>query len=372
MLARMSRLLLALLSLAFACAGCGGTSHDVSPEREELMLHGRWQPESTARVLDLIRGRGRRSCTFDAAAPPVVLFDWDNTAMRGDIGDLAFSWALDHDALTGLPPPGGFGALGPLRPDLAAELDTSCVRGDDGALPSHCRNLLARVALTGLDLHEHDAFTVPIGATFKPSYALLSQLYVGHTHDEIASIGRIALRRALEAPLGARIEVAETEVEAFARVTPELRELVELLRAEGFDVWIVSASHQALVEVAAAELGFPTDHVIGMRPRRDGGGRYTSGFVDPTDGLSHEPITTYDTGKRVWALREIFGVRGADLLATPTHAPVACFGDADTDFSMLDWATDLAFLFDRGYPRVSARAAERPDRWVVQPVLEAP
>lgn len=338
------------------------------------MLHGRWQPESTARVLDLVRRRGRRSSTFDAATPPVVLFDWDNTAMRGDIGDLAFSWALDHDALTGLPPPGGFASLGPLRPDLAAELDASCVRGEGGALPSHCRNLLSRIALTGLDLHQHDAFTVPIGASFKPSYALLSQLYVGLTHEEIASIGRIALRRALEAPLGARIEVAETDVEAFARITPELRELVDLLRTEGFDVWIVSASHQALVEVAAAELGFAPDHVIGMRPRMDGG-RYAAGFVDPTGGLSREPITTYDAGKRTWALREIFGVRGAELLSADrasAPSPVACFGDADTDFTMLEWATDLAFLFDRGYPRVSARAAEHPDRWVVQPVLEAP
>ncbi len=368
MLAPMSRLV--LLVLVSVLAGCGGASPSVAPESEEPMLHGRWQPETITRVLELVHARGRRSASFDPASPPVVLFDWDNTAMRGDIGDLAFSWALDHDALTGLPPPGGFATLAPFRPDLSAELDASCVR-EEGRLPSHCRNLLSRIALTGLDLHEHDAFTVPIGATFKPSYALLSQLYVGLTHEEIAGIGRIALRRALEAPLGSRIEVAETEVEAFARVTPELRELVTLLRDEGFDVWIVSASHQALVEVAAAELGFAADHVIGMRPRHDGE-RYVAGFVDPTDGLSREPITTYDAGKRVWALREIFGVRGADLLAAPTRAPVACFGDADTDFSMLDWASDLALLFDRGYPRVSARAAERPDRWVVQPVLEAP
>lgn len=368
----MTRRLLLLGMLALGCAGCGASRPEVSPEREELMLHGRWQPESAERVLDLVRRRGRRSATFDPSAPPVVLFDWDNTAMRGDIGDLAFSWALDHDALTGLPPAEGFASLSPLRPDLAAELDASCVRGDDGRLPSHCQNLLSRIALTGLDLHQHDAFTVPIGASFKPSYALLSQLYVGLSHEEIASIGRIALRRALEAPLGARIEVAETEVEAFARITPELRELVELLRAEGFDVWIVSASHQALVEVAAAELGFAPDHVIGMRPRFDDAGRQRAGFVDPTDGLSREPITTYDVGKRIWASREIFGLRGADLRGAPSRAPVACFGDADTDFSMLDWASDLAFLFDRGYPRVSARAAEHPDRWVVQPVLEAP
>lgn len=333
------------------------------------MLHGRWLPENRARLEALLREHGRSSSRFDAAHPPVVLMDWDNTAMRGDIGDLAFSWALDHGALTGLPPASGFQSLGPLRPDLAADLDASC-SGEE--LGTHCRNLLSRIALTGLDLRDHSAFTVPVGPTFKPSYALLSQLYVGLTHEEIASIGRIALRRALEAPLGARIEVAETEVEAFARITPELRELTTLFREEGFEVFIVSASHQALVEVAAEELGFTSDHVIGMRPNLGADGRYTTGFVDPLDGLFGEPITTFDVGKRIWALREVYGLRGAALLAEPSFAPVAVFGDADTDYAMLDWASELAVLFDRGYPRVTARARERPERWMIQPVLEAP
>lgn len=337
------------------------------------MLHGRWSPETSERLIAAIREHGRRGTSFDASRPPVALFDWDNTAMRGDIGDLAFSWALDHDALTGLPPAGGFASLAPLRPDLAAELDASCVRerspeGEVGELPVHCRNLLSRIALTGLDLRDHEAFA-PIGATFKPAYALLSQVYVGLTHEQIAEIGRIALRRALDAPLGARIEVAETDVEAFARITAEMRELTDVLRAEGFDVWIVSASHQALVEVAAAELGFAADHVIGMRPNLGADGRYVAGFVDPTDGLSREPITTYDAGKRIWALREVYGLRGAALLTPPTVAPTMAFGDADTDYSMLDWAS-TALLFDRGQPRVTARAAER--HWIVQPVLEAP
>lgn len=331
------------------------------------MLHGRWLPENRARLEGLVRAQGRSRARFDPAHPPIVLFDWDNTAMRGDIGDLSFRWALEHHALR--PPTSGFASLSPLRPDLSAALD-ACVR--EGAWPDGCAPLLARVALTGRDLEGADAFTVPIGPTFKPSYALLSQLYVGLAHDEVAAIGRAALQEALEAELGSRADVAGTEVEAFARITPELRELTEILRSEGFDLYIVSASHQALVEVAAGELGFTADHVIGMRPRLGADGRYEAGFVDPLDGLSTEPITTFDVGKRVWAMREIGGMRGPALLEPPTWAPVAVFGDADTDFAMLDWASELAVLFDRGYPRVTARARERPDRWMVQPVLESP
>ena len=330
------------------------------------MLHGRWLPENRARLEAFIGAHGRGSAGFDAARPPVILFDWDNTAMRGDIGDLAFSWALSHDAFA-LPVPGGFSSLGPLRPQVAAELD-----GARGELTDACRSLLARVALTGRDLQDADAFTVPVGPTYKPSYALLSQLFVGLTHEEVAAIGRAALGRALDAPWGARADVAGTEVEAFARITPELRELTTLLRDEGFELYVISASHQALVEVAAAELGFAADHVVGMRPNLDAQGRYAAGFVDPTEGLAAEPITTYDVGKRIWALREVYGVRGAGLLdESASSAPVAVFGDADTDYAMLDWASELAFLFDRGYPRVSARAAERPERWAVQPVFEA-
>jgi len=345
-------------------AGCGAAPAPV--EDGVLALHGGWTEENRARLLEVITTRGRRGAAYDPAHPPVVLFDWDNTAMRGDVGDLAFSYALDHAALTGLPPAGGFAALAPFRPDLAADLDASCVPSAPGTFPSHCRNLLARIALTGRDLRDHDAFTVPIGATYKPSYALLSQLFVGLAHEEIAAIGRTALRRAFEAPLGARTEVAETDVEAFARIPRELRELVEILREEGFDLWVVSASHQALVEVAAAELGFPADHVIGMRPRRGADGRYLAGFEAPFEGAA-SPITTYDEGKRIWALREVFGIREA-LAEARAPAPVLAFGDADTDFAMLDWA-EHALLFDRGHVRVGCRARAR--GWMIQPVLLA-
>lgn len=334
------------------------------------MLHGRWLPENRARLEAFIDAHARGSAGFDAARPPIVLFDWDNTAMRGDIGDLAFSWALTHDAFAPLPPAGGFASLGPLRAELAAELDGECSRS---GLSDRCRRLLSRIALRGRDLEGEDAFTSPVGPTFKPSYALLSQLYVGLTHDEVAAIGRAALTQALAQAPGSRAQVAGTDVETFARITPELRELTALLREHGFELYVVSASHQALVEVAAAELGFARDHVVGMRPNVGGDGRYAAGFTDPTDGLADGPITTYDVGKRIWALREIYGVRGAALFEeAPALAPTAVFGDADTDYAMLDWASELALLFDRGYPRVSARAAERPDRWVVQPVLEAP
>jgi phosphoserine phosphatase len=358
----MSRLLVMLFGLVVGCGAAAPTVDD-----RVLALHGGWTEENRARLLELIGTRGRRGAAYDPAHPPVVLFDWDNTAMRGDVGDLAFSYALDHAALTGLPPSGGFATLAPFRPDLAADLDASCAPSAPGTFPSHCRNLLSRIALTGRDLRDHDAFTVPIGPTYKPSYALLSQLYVGLSHEEIASIGRVALRRAFEAPLGARVEVAETEVEAFARIPAELRELVEVLRREGFDLWVVSASHQALVEVAAAELGFPADHVIGMRPRRGADGRYLAGFEDPFDGAA-SPIVTYDEGKRIWALREVFGVREG-LHEARTPLPVLALGDADTDFAMLDWA-EHALLFDRGQPRVGCRARER--GWMIQPVLVAP
>lgn len=353
--------------LALLVLGCGATPAPVEDDGM-LALHGGWTDENRTRLVEILETRGRRSASYDPAHPPVVLFDWDNTAMRGDIGDLAFSYALDHAAFTGLPPAGGFASLAPLRPDLSADLDASCVPTAPGVFPDHCRNLLSRIALTGRDLRDHDAFTTAIGPTYKPAYALLSQLFVGLTPDEIRSIGEIALRRALDAPLGSRTEVAETDVEAFARITPELRELTELLRREGFELWVVSASHQNLVEVAAAELGFPQDHVIGMRPRLGPDGRYVAGFVDPTEGRAGSPITTYDVGKRIWALREVFGAR-ENLLEARSPAPVLAFGDADTDFAMLDWA-EHALLFDRGQPRVTCRARER--GWMVQPVLIAP
>jgi len=64
-----------------------------------------WLPENRARLDALLRTRGVTSPGYDPAHRPVATFDWDNTMMWNDIGDLTMAWMLRHDAILQPPQP---------------------------------------------------------------------------------------------------------------------------------------------------------------------------------------------------------------------------------------------------------------------------
>lgn len=57
-----------------------------SPPAEPLPA-GRWEPEVHAALQEMIVSHGVLSPTYDPDRPPVAVFDWDNTCIRGDIGE---------------------------------------------------------------------------------------------------------------------------------------------------------------------------------------------------------------------------------------------------------------------------------------------
>lgn len=336
-----------------------------------------------ARIEAVIEEHGRTAAGFDPARPPVAVLDWDNTTMRGDIGDLSFALALER-GLFRVPPGGDFGALEPLTDAARVSLDTACgalAAGTAIEPTSACAAWLAHVALGGHTPEGDDAFVTPVTPLSRASYAFLGQLFLGMTSAEIAAIGRDALAAARERPLGAMLRPGGVELEGFARIQPPVAALVSRLREAGFAVWVVSASHQALVEAIAPEAGIDPANVIGVRPLLVDG-RYALGWEDPTSegdvatpiADDAPPIITYHEGKRAWISRVVFGVRGPSVLAAPAvaHRPVLALGDADTDLAMLESASALAILFDRHQVRVTCRALAEPERFVVHPLFVAP
>jgi HAD superfamily phosphoserine phosphatase-like hydrolase len=127
------------------------------------------------------------------------------------------------------------------------------------------------------------------------------------------------------------------------RVRPEMRDLVAALQRWGWDVWVVSASAEPVVQTVAQLYGVPADRVIGVKLSIS-----SDGLVLPTVS---GPMT-FREGK-VRAIDRFIGKR-------PTFAA----GDTDTDIEMLHTAKHV-LLMDRGNDE--ARAAAAAGGWWVQP-----
>lgn len=66
------------------------------------------------------------------------------------------------------------------------------------------------------------------------------------------------------------------------QVFPEMKQLVENLKNFGFDVYVVTASHELLYQgVCSDQFGIPTDHIIGVRSQIDMRGRTTKKIIEP-------------------------------------------------------------------------------------------
>jgi HAD superfamily phosphoserine phosphatase-like hydrolase len=127
------------------------------------------------------------------------------------------------------------------------------------------------------------------------------------------------------------------------RFRPEMRDLMFALQLWGWQVWVVSASAEVVVQTIAQFYGVPADRVIGVK------------LAISADGLllpfARGPLT-YRMGK-VEAIDTFIGRR-------PTFAA----GDTDTDIEMLQ-ASRHVLLMDRGNDE--ALAAARSGGWWVQP-----
>jgi phosphoserine phosphatase len=122
-----------------------------------------------------------------------------------------------------------------------------------------------------------------------------------------------------------------------------MRELVWGLRRAGWEVWVVTASPEVLVQAVAEHLGFPPDRVIGMRSVLGPDGRYLPRL---------RGAVTFREGK-LEAIRSHIG-----------SEPGFAAGDSLSDEPMMA-AARRALLVDRGAEGLRTRALER--GWWIQP-----
>lgn len=294
---------------------------------------GDWFPENLAQIT----GKVAAIAAQPATAPPVAVFDFDNTCIFRDVGQAVFRYQAQQLRYR-LPPE----QLADTLPTIDGDLAGRPVAALTGTLLAAYRVLYP---LLVTDNHEQ-ALRLPEARLFAalllwftdqarkderlgPRYVLpfMGKLLAGFSVAELRLLAVEVVEAVRPEPLGeGRLAVNAPEpigrIEASyplgLHAYPEMLALMHWLAQQGIERYVISASTEWLVEGAAQLLGFPVaaDHIFGIRVRLD------AGEVLTIDDPPAYPVT-FREGKANIVQQWIGG------------RTVLVAGDADTDFEML-------------------------------------
>jgi phosphoglycolate phosphatase-like HAD superfamily hydrolase len=186
----------------------------------------------------------------------------------------------------------------------------------------------------------------------------------------VRDIAAEAYDEAFSAAIGDTLAFSGTSVPAWVRIYDEMADLIGALQDDGFDVWIVSASPQNVVEAVAELVGVAHNHVIGIRTTT-AGGRLTA-TLQSCNGDSD--LITFNLGKRCWINKVIFSDEVSGTTTNDTaHLPTFVAGDSDTDIAMIKDASVLKLAINRNKIQLMCNAfSNYLGRWIVQPMFISP
>jgi len=369
------------IGLLLALASCGGPAHPDHPATSCAPIALRapgWAGTNAADLTRWIDSRGCASAGYDRAHPPIALFDWDNTIIKNDVGDAVTFYALAHDRVLR---PARWQDTSPFLTDAgAAALAAACGDGAAGGpLPTSTNRPCADEILAIYDTLKTtggaDAFAGYNPRTLQPAYAWTAQLLAGHTRDELRALTLAAVDAALAAPPGAVQTIgSHHDLAAWLRFYEPQRDLIAALRSRGYDVWVITASPQIVIETLAPRVGVDPSHVIGIRSLI-AGGKLTARFEGcgpVADGA--DAVIPYIEGKRCWVNKVVFGdATPRAIERRPDGArQVFAAGDSDSDTEFVRDAT-FKLVIDRHKPALMCLAqANEADSWRVQPMFIDP
>ena len=305
---------------------------------------------------DLTHALDRRGCAnpgYDARARPIALFDWDNTVVKNDFGDALTYYAIAHDKI--LQPPNGDWKQTShyLTDDAAAALAKACGNGPAGQ-PLHTSGNVAcadeiLAVYDGKTMAGTPAFARYDHRRLEPAYAWTAQLLAGRTPDELRQLAHAAVEPELAAAPGTTQTIGtHKDLAGWVRFYDEEKELIAALSSRGFDVWVITASPQLLIQEFAPQVGIAADHVIGIRPLLDGGklSYRLEGCGPVADG--EDGVIPYIEGKRCWVNKVVFGDTSPHAIERRPDGTRQVFaaGDSDSDAAFVGDA-EVKLVIDR-------------------------
>lgn len=375
-----------------------------------------WRPEVMEAIDAMIAQNKSKS------AKPVAVFDWDNTTAKNDVGDAVFFAMLDRDLIF-VPPNDDLTRVSSFfTQDAIAAVKKACTfverKKKSGYLLSGrfyktsgetnpCRREWMSIYRDEITTNGKIAFDQGPKAynrrTIKPSYLWITQLFAGMTREDVFALTNEVLdqRTSPQAKAKRRENVDGIERAAFLEIYEPIVALMDKLLSSGFEVWIVSASHQYVVETFArrldtklggrlfkqnirnqleSEAARRTVPVIGVQMVSESGDK-------AKQTLAHLGLTLSSDGPVLVNRARGCGTAGENEIITYVEGkscfinlgigkrPVFAAGDATTDVAMLQMASSLALVINRGYDELMCNAYQSPydgKKWVVQPMFIDP
>jgi hypothetical protein len=358
--------------LVVVVAACGAPGHPEQPAQPcaRTPLTAAWAGSNREALTELIDAKA-------CSGHPVATFDWDNTVVKNDVGDATTFYALAHDSYLR---PASWRDTSKFLTDAAiAELDAACGHGAPGTpLPTAETPACTDEILSIYDGKTRAGAPAFAGAfdhrRLEPAYAWTAQLLAGHTADEVRALASAAIDASLAAPEGAMQTLGTSSKPAWLRIYDQQRELIAGLHARGFDVWVITASPQQVVQAISSRVGIPADHVIGIR-MIEAGGKLTARLAGC--GPSHDgddTIIPYIEGKRCWVNKVVFGDDTPHAIERRPDGQRQTFaaGDAESDTAFVGDAA-IHLVIDRHKEMLMCSALRDADgAWIVNPLFLDP
>jgi phosphoserine phosphatase len=219
------------------------------------------------------------------------------------------------------------------------------------------------------------AFNPANARRMEPAFAWTPQLMAGYTHAELQTFTMQAITPMLAAAMDATQTIGTTTENGWLRIYDQQKDLIQAAQTRGFDVWIITASPQDVIGTAAAMVGVPFDHVIGIRSTLDSNGKTTYAF-EGCGGIAdgQQQVIPYIQGKRCYVNKVAFGDATATAWQRRLDGQRQFFASGDSD-------SDVEFLRDAHYKLVINRNKgdlmchayyDEHDTWRVNPMFIEP
>lgn len=343
-----------LFLLLFVIIGCEQNTSKLT------LSEGKWAPDTRARLQKLIDDNGIKNADYDSNKKPYVVFDWDQTCIFNDTQESMFRYMIDNLEFKATPEE--FAVL--IRKNIPKNNFSTAYNNKKGErvnidkigadLDSDYKflydNYINGKSMTLEDIKQTDEFKdfqakyaylyEAIGGTFSAdiSYPWVLYSFTGMTPQEVADLAEkandYALKRGistytLSSPEGMEGTAGVISLDGYKdglRIEPEISDLMAVLKANGIDVYICSASHQNVVEVFASlpkyTYNVPKENVLGMRTKVENG-KFISEYEDNWP-------QTQQRGKTE-AIESV-------LVSKYGYGPILVCGDSQGDYYM---ATDF-------------------------------
>jgi phosphoserine phosphatase len=358
-----------------------------------------WYGQNRDTLDKLIDDVGQNSATYDPAKKPVAVFDWDNTVIKNDVGDMMFFYQVKNDKIMQPPNKDWTKTSRYMTAAAATALSTACGALAAAGMPlptsmnaapnAACADEILAVYTTGKTKAGMGAFAGQNYRTIEATYAWAAQLQAGYSLAELKVFANAAIDAAVLAPetgVGSTQTIGTTSVNAWLRLYDQIKDLIDVMQKNGIDVWVVSASPQSNVEAFATQVNVAADHVVAIRNLKDANSKLTydiEGCGSVPDGSGNgsanpmgNSLITYIEGKRCWVNKAIFGVVGAAAEMTNpdmTKRIVFGAGDSDTDVSFLQDATKLKLVLNRNKKELMCNAyGNYMSKWIINPMFILP